>query len=113
MMKMIKYSSLFLILVFSLSGCFCNNCPEPELKTEYKYIKRPIPKLPTKPQFIEYQMFVVEFDNKEYYALPKGDGYILKNNWEAYKNWAENLRDILIDLKKDKQIKPVESKKEK
>jgi len=96
--KIIALSSLFLILVTSFTGCHIGdgpNCKVPEIQTQYKYLKQPIPKLQKKPEFIEYNMIMVSFRDQDFYAIPKIDGYTLKTNWELYRIWAEDNYKIL------------------
>ena len=96
--KIIVHLSLFLILAISITGCHIGDgdaCKVPEIQTKYKYIKQPIPKLAKRPEFIEYKMIMVNFQEQDFYAIPKIDGYVLKTNWELYKIWAEDNYSIL------------------
>lgn len=95
-MKLILHSIVFLILVISISGC--SKCPEPEVVTEYKYLKIPLPNIPDKPLFVKYNMFEANFNGDDFYVIPRNDGAILSSNWESYKDWAETNYKILKAL---------------
>jgi len=87
------------ILVISFTGC--TDCPEPiepEIITNTVYINRILPTIQDKPKFVPYTTIMVNFNGEDYYAIPRIDGTILKNNWLQYKTWAEENYSLLKSL---------------
>jgi len=76
--------TLFLI-PFLILASNCVNKQEP--KIVYKYIEKPVyiqcekPVIPEKPEFMPYQIFRVNFENKYYYCADIENARILSENW--------------------------------
>ncbi|WP_457623499.1 hypothetical protein [Persephonella sp.] len=89
--------TLFLILSAILVSS-CANKQEP--KIVYKYIEKPVyiecekPTIPEKPEFIPYQIFRAEFENKYYYCVDVENAKVISENWLKYKSWCESLEKI-------------------
>ena len=89
--------TLFLILCLALASS-CATKQEP--KVIYKYIQKPVyikcekPIIPEKPEFQEYYIFRVKFENKYYYCVDVENAKILSENWLRYKNWCESLETL-------------------
>lgn len=97
LMKRIVLSVVFLILVFSFTGC--GKCPEAPVVEKLVYLKRPLPDLPKKPKGDVYTGLKIMFNGQEYVAFPKVDAAILNSNWISYKNWCETNEAILLKIK--------------
>ena len=101
LVKMTLHLSVLVLLASSLTGCswLCGDCPEPEVKTEYRYILRPIPDVSAKPKFIAYDVYMVDLKGEGFYVYPLADGDIMYTNWKAYKEWAETNYKTLLKIK--------------
>lgn len=101
LVKMTLHLSVLVVLASSLTGCswLCPDCPEPEVKTEYKYIVRPIPDVKPKPKYMPYDVYMVDLKGEGFYVYPLNDGDIMLGNYKAYSEWAETNYKILVNLK--------------
>ena len=100
LVKMTLHLSVLVLLASSLTGCsWLCDCPEPEVKTEYKYILRPIPTVKPKTEYMPYDVYMVELKGEGFYVYPLADGDIMYGNWKAYSQWAETNYKTLVKIK--------------
>ena len=112
-----KISTICLVLVSSLlTGCtFTWTDPEPPepclpkkeivIQERIVYIAPTYPEPEDKPEYIDYKMEYIKYNEKIYYQMSLEDGDTMLLNWDRYKIWAETNYKILIDLNKNKKDK--------
>lgn len=89
-----KYIYFFIFILF-FAGCT-------SVKTEF--VQSQIPDIHPQPQYIPYELKLIEINNKKFYSLTEKDAKNLSENWINYKAWAEYNFEVL------KSIKEVERK---
>ena len=98
-MKQIALLLVLVVLVGSFTGC--SKVPLPQIKTEYVYLDKPMPKIPKKPIPTKYNPILVNFNGVDYFAVERTEGAIMITNWESYRIWSETLHSILIKYADD------------
>lgn len=97
-MKFLKLFLLFIFITF-LVGC---------TKTEYIYKYPDIPSPIEKPDFIDYNVSLMEINDTEYYVLTPEDAKKMGENWIRYKAYAESNFLLLQEIRKGKYDKRIE-----
>ena len=87
-MKSIIYT---IILALFLTACT-------ETKYVYKY-----PEIPAgipKPTASDYNVSIIEFNDRQFYALTPEDARVLSENWINYKAYAEANEKLLQEIRR-------------